>query len=188
MTIVFWSRPGWKITPGERTSWLTTTRSVPLMMKVPRRHHREVPHEDGLLFDLAGGTVHERCPHEDRGGVGDVLGLALVDGELWRWPKVGVGRVEIELQAQLIGEVGDRADIVECLGEAGLRNQSKGCRAERQLSQEAEVPRRCWRTSNAPGCGNVKARVYSHAGADRPGNRAERCVGTRQGTKGGAVT
>ena len=36
VTIVFWSRPGWKITPGERTSWLTTTRSVPLMMKVPR--------------------------------------------------------------------------------------------------------------------------------------------------------
>ena len=30
------SRPGWKITPGERTSWLTTTRSVPLTMKVPR--------------------------------------------------------------------------------------------------------------------------------------------------------
>ena len=27
--------PGWKITPGERTSWLTTTRSVPLMTKVP---------------------------------------------------------------------------------------------------------------------------------------------------------
>ena len=24
-----------KYTPGERTSWLTTTRSVPLMMKVP---------------------------------------------------------------------------------------------------------------------------------------------------------
>ena len=29
------SRPGWKMTPGERTSWLTTTRSVPLTMKVP---------------------------------------------------------------------------------------------------------------------------------------------------------
>ena len=27
--------PGWKMTPGERTSWDTTTRSVPLMMKVP---------------------------------------------------------------------------------------------------------------------------------------------------------
>ena len=26
-----------KYTPGERTSWLTTTRSVPLMMKVPLR-------------------------------------------------------------------------------------------------------------------------------------------------------
>ncbi len=27
--------PGWKMTPGLRTSWDTTTRSVPLMMKVP---------------------------------------------------------------------------------------------------------------------------------------------------------
>ena len=34
--IVFASLPGWKMTPGERTSWLTTTRSVPLMMNVPR--------------------------------------------------------------------------------------------------------------------------------------------------------
>ena len=33
--MVLASRPGWKITPGDRTSWLTTTRSVPLMMKVP---------------------------------------------------------------------------------------------------------------------------------------------------------
>ena len=30
------SRPGWKMTPGERTSCDTTTRSVPLTMKVPR--------------------------------------------------------------------------------------------------------------------------------------------------------
>ena len=35
VTIVLASRPGWKITPGERTSWDTTTRSVPLMMNVP---------------------------------------------------------------------------------------------------------------------------------------------------------
>ncbi len=34
--MVLASLPGWKITPGERTSWETTTRSVPLMMKVPR--------------------------------------------------------------------------------------------------------------------------------------------------------
>ena len=30
------SRSAEKYTPGERTSWETTTRSVPLMMKVPR--------------------------------------------------------------------------------------------------------------------------------------------------------
>ena len=35
VTMVLASRPGWKITPGERTSWDTTTRSVPLMMNVP---------------------------------------------------------------------------------------------------------------------------------------------------------
>ena len=35
VTIVLASRPGWKMTPGERTSWETTTRSVPLMTKVP---------------------------------------------------------------------------------------------------------------------------------------------------------
>ena len=27
--------PGWKITPGDRTSWETTTRSVPLITNVP---------------------------------------------------------------------------------------------------------------------------------------------------------
>src|SRR5882672_11828412 len=35
VTTVLASRPGWKMTPGERTSWETTTRSVPLMMNVP---------------------------------------------------------------------------------------------------------------------------------------------------------
>ncbi len=34
--MVLASRPGWKMTPGERTSWLTTTRSVPFTMNVPR--------------------------------------------------------------------------------------------------------------------------------------------------------
>ena len=34
--MVLASRPGWKITPGDRTSWLTTTRSVPFTMNVPR--------------------------------------------------------------------------------------------------------------------------------------------------------
>ena len=72
------------------------------------RHHGEVPHEHGLLLDLAGRAVHERRADEDRGGVGDVLRLAFVDRELGRGPQVGVGRIEVELQAQLIGEVRDR--------------------------------------------------------------------------------
>ena len=35
VAMVLASRPGWKMTPGDRTSWETTTRSVPLMMNVP---------------------------------------------------------------------------------------------------------------------------------------------------------
>src|SRR3546814_3572176 len=51
-------------------------------------HHREVPHEDRLLLDLAGGRVDEAGPHEDRSGEGHVLLLALLDGELRRRPEV----------------------------------------------------------------------------------------------------
>jgi len=40
---VLTSRPGWKITPGERTSWLTTTRSVAVDDEgAAIGHHREV--------------------------------------------------------------------------------------------------------------------------------------------------
>ena len=43
---------------GERTIWLTTTRSAPLMTKVPACGHQgEVPHEDLLLLDLLGLLV-----------------------------------------------------------------------------------------------------------------------------------
>src|SRR5205814_1889464 len=35
VAMVLASRPCWKMTPGDRTSWDTTTRSVPLMMNVP---------------------------------------------------------------------------------------------------------------------------------------------------------
>jgi len=105
------------MTPGERTSWLTTTRSVPLTMKgAAVRHHREVPHEDGLLLDLAGGGVQEPRPDEDRGGVGHVLLFALLHRELGRRSEVGVRRIELELQAELTGEVLDRTDVPERLG------------------------------------------------------------------------
>ena len=81
------------------------------------RHHREVPHEDGLLLDLPGLRVHEPRPDEHRGGIGHVLLLALLLGELGRWAQVGVGRVVLELQAQLAGEVLDRADVRERFGQ-----------------------------------------------------------------------
>ena len=113
------SRPGWKMTPGERTSWrdddpLGAVDDEGALV----RHHREVPHEDGLLLDLAGAGVHEPGPHEDRGGVGHVLFLALLHRELGRWAQVGIGRVELELEAQLTGEVLDGADVAEGLGQA----------------------------------------------------------------------
>ena len=82
------------------------------------RHHREVPHEDGLLLDLAGGGVEEPRPDEHRGGVRHVLLLALLHRELGRRAQVGVGRVELELEAELAGEVLDGADVVEGLGQA----------------------------------------------------------------------
>ena len=84
------------------------------------RHHREVPHEDGLLLDLARLRVHEPGPHEHRGGVGHVLFLALLHRELGRWAQVGIGRVELELEAQLTGEVLDGADVAERLGQAAV--------------------------------------------------------------------
>ena len=80
-------------------------------------HHREVPHEDRLLLDLAGGGVEEAGPHEDGRRVGHVLLLALLHRELGRRAQVGVGRVELELEAQLAGEVLDRADVGEGLGQ-----------------------------------------------------------------------
>ena len=81
------------------------------------RHHREVPHEDGLLLDLPGLRVHEPRPDEHRGGIGHVLLLALLLGELGRRAQVGVGRVVLELEAQLAGEVLDRADVGERFGQ-----------------------------------------------------------------------
>ena len=81
------------------------------------RHDGEIPHEDGLLLDLTGAGVHEPRPDEDRGGIGHVLFLALLHRELRRWAQVGIGGVELELQAQRASEVLDGADVVERLGE-----------------------------------------------------------------------
>ena len=84
-------------------------------------HHREVPHEDRLLLDLAGVGVHEASAHEDRCGVGHVLLLALLDRELRSGAQVRIRRVELELEAQATGEVLDRADVLERLLEAMVK-------------------------------------------------------------------
>ena len=81
-------------------------------------HHREVAHEDGLLFDLARVAVHEPGAHEDRRGVGHVLLFALVDRELRRRAQVLVVGIELELELQRLAEVLDRRDVAEGLGEA----------------------------------------------------------------------
>ena len=102
--------------PGERTSCDTTTRSVPLMMKVPLLgHEREVAHEDRLGLDLAGLVVHELGGDEERGGVGQVALLALVDRVLRR-----LEAVVAERQRHRPGEVLDRGDLLEDLLETGL--------------------------------------------------------------------
>ena len=89
------------------------------------RHHREVPHEDGLLLDLPGLGVHEPRPDEHRGGEGHVLLLALLLGELGRRVQVGVGRVVLELEAQLPGEVLDGTDVGEGLGQSFVQEPAE---------------------------------------------------------------
>ena len=82
------------------------------------RHDREVAHEHRLLFDLAGVAVHEPGAHEDGRRVGHVLLFALLDGELGRRAQVLVEGVELQLELQRLGEVLDRADVTEGVGQS----------------------------------------------------------------------
>ena len=78
-------------------------------------HEREVAHEDRLALDLTGVVVGELRGDVERGGVGEVLLLALVDGVL--------GVVEdrvLERERHGLGEVLDRGDLLEDLLETGL--------------------------------------------------------------------
>ena len=81
-----------------------------------RGHHREVPHEDRLLLDLTGLRVHEPRGDEQRARVGHVALAALVFGVLRRVEHV-VGQLELELT----GEVLDRRDVAQHLGDTLLR-------------------------------------------------------------------
>ena len=121
------SRPGWKMTPG-RADQLADHDPLGAVDDEGALvgHDGEVPHEDRLLLDLARAGVHEPGAHEDRRGVGHVLLLALLHRELRRRAQVGVGRVELELEAQLAGEVLDRADVVERLRQAAVQEPLEG--------------------------------------------------------------
>ena len=81
-------------------------------------HHGEVAHEDRLLLDFAGVGVHEASAHEDRRAVGHVLFLALLHRVFRRRTQVLVVRIELELQLKGLGEVLDRRDVAEGLGQA----------------------------------------------------------------------
>ena len=78
------------------------------------RHQGEVAHEYRLGFDLTGLVVHELGGYEERGGVGEVLFLALLDGVLRR-----LKTVIAEGQGHHSGKILDWADLFEDLGEAG---------------------------------------------------------------------
>ena len=119
--------PGWKITPGTAHE----LRHDDALGAVDHeralvRHHGEVPHEDGLLLDLAGGGVHEASPHEDRRGEGHVLLLALLHRELGRRPQVLVVGIELQLELQRLGEVLDGTDVAEGLGQALVQEPVEG--------------------------------------------------------------
>jgi len=60
----------------------------------------------------------KRSPDEDRGRVGHVLFLHSSTVNFGGGRRSGSSRVELELEAQLPGEVLDGADVVERLGQA----------------------------------------------------------------------
>ena len=85
-------------------------------------HDGEVAHENGLLLDLVGGLVAEMDLHLHGGGIGHVLGLALLNGVLG-----GVVHGEAdEGQLQVARVVGDGVHIVEHLLEARLQEPLVG--------------------------------------------------------------
>ena len=101
-------------------------------------HHREVAHEHRLLFDLAGVAVHEPGAHEDRRAVGHVLLLALLHRELGRRAQVLVEGVELQLELERLGEVLDRTDVAEGLGEAFLQEPLEALALDRDQVGELE--------------------------------------------------
>ena len=97
------------------------------------RHHREVAHEDRLLLDLTGLRVHEPRGDEQRARVGHVALAALVLGVLRRVEDV-VGQLELELA----GEVLDRRDVGEDLGDTLLEEPLERLALDRDQVGELE--------------------------------------------------
>ena len=97
-------------------------------------HHREVTHEHRLRLDLAGGVVDELRGDEQRGRVGHVLVLALLDGGLDLFEaRVGEG------QAHGAREVLDRGELFEDLlqtGHAGRAGAALGTRPPRTVADQ----------------------------------------------------
>jgi hypothetical protein len=115
------SRPGWKITPGHDDALRAVDDEGALV-----RHHGEVPHEHGLLLDLAGVGVLELGAHEDGRGVGHVLLFALLHRELRRGPQVLIRGVELEDELERAREVLDRADVAERVRQTLLEEPLEG--------------------------------------------------------------
>ena len=89
--------------------------------RAPRRHHREVAHEDPLLADLAGVLVDETDRDRERDLVGQVLLATLLDGEL-RLAELVLG----ELDRKGPRVVLDRRDVVDGLAKPALQEPVEG--------------------------------------------------------------
>jgi hypothetical protein len=87
----------------------------------PFGHHREVPHEDRLLADLARVLVDEPDGHGERCLVGQVLFAALLDGEL-RFAEP----VLTELDSERARVVLDGRDVVDRLPQALVQEPLEG--------------------------------------------------------------
>ena len=89
--------------------------------RAPRRHHREVAHEDPLLADLAGVLVDEADRDRERDLVRQVLLAALLDREL-RLAELVLG----ELDRKGPRVVLDRRDVVDRLAQTALQEPVEG--------------------------------------------------------------
>ena len=74
-------------------------------------HFGEITHEDCLLFDFAGVSVHEPSSNENLIRVCVIFFFAFLFGKLGRSFEVLVFTVELKLEFEVSGEIGYRTDI-----------------------------------------------------------------------------